>query len=256
MPQVAFRLGAEPVFTYTVLVYLGLLTAVLLLAREGWRRGWGRLRVLEMLAWAVVPGVLGGRAAYVLETWLAVPGQVGHLAQPWGDGLSLPGGILAGAGGLAILAAWHGRSFGEFLGAAAPGAALAQAMGWLGAAAHGAQAGLAVVPRPWWAPVMRDLYGQALPRFPLQYLAAVLCLGAWALISWQLRSDWARVACFGLLTGWGICALLWGAEQRSVVWAGLSADQLGYALIGVLGAASALAVPRRRTMLRRAKSLP
>ena len=241
MPQVAFRLGAEPVFTITVLMYLGLLSGVFLLAREGLRRGWRRLQALELCAWAIVPAVLGGRAACVLESWLAEPSQWGHWSQPWGDGLSLPGALVAGAAGLAMFAGLRrGLSYWEICGAAVPGLALGQALGWLGAAAHGAWAGVPISPARPWAPLMRDLYGTVLPRFPLQYLAAALSLGVWALIHTRVRSDRGRVACYALVTGWGVGALLFAAERRVAVAAGLSAGQIGYALIGLAGVVLAL----------------
>ena len=70
MPQVAFRIGNEPFFTYTLLVYLGVLAAAGALAWEGRRRGWGPGRALEVLVSAVVPGVLGGPRVCVTErTW-------------------------------------------------------------------------------------------------------------------------------------------------------------------------------------------
>ena len=109
MPQVAFRIGNEPFFTYTLLVYLGVLAAAGALAWEGRRRGWGPGRALEVLVSAVVPGVLGGRLTVALGLW-AGDGASGSLfRQPWGDGLSFPGSLLAGALGLGVLSALWGR---------------------------------------------------------------------------------------------------------------------------------------------------
>ena len=118
-----------------------------------------------------------------------------------------------------------------------PGLALAQALGWLGAAAHGAGAGIAL-PLAWrWAPHMRDLYGVVVPRFPLQYLAAALSLLTWALLTWAVRRDSARVACYLLLTGWGLVPLGWGLERRVPVLAGLTAEQVACLALGLAGLA-------------------
>ena len=242
MPVVAFRIGNEPFFTYTLLVDLGLVAAVAMLACEGRRRGWSEWRVIEALAWALVPAIGGGRLAYVAGQWLADPSQAGQWRQPWGDGLSFPGALIAGALGLAVLAAWRRRSYLELLGAIVPGLALGQALGWLGAAAHGVSAGMPMLAAWRWAPHLRDLYGVVLPRFPLQYGAALLSLVAWAVIIWgRLANDRERVACYALFTGLGLSALSWGLERRPSVLAGLSLEQALYLALGLAGLAIGLA---------------
>ena len=238
MPVVAFRLGTEPFFTYSLLVDLGLLAALAALVLEGRRRGWSGDQTLEVLAWALVPAVGSGRLTYVIVQWLADPAQTWQLRQPWGDGLLFPGALLGGALGLGILAAWCRRSYWELVGAVVPGLALGQSFGWLGAAAQGAQAGLAL-PACRWAPHLRDVYGIVLPRFPLQYLAAALSLATWSLLTWRLSGDRERLACYALLTGWGVPALLWGLERRLILVAGLSLEQIGYLALGWAGLALA-----------------
>ncbi len=242
MPVVAFRIGNEPFFTYTLLIDLGLIAAVAILALEGRRRGWGGWQVIEVLTWALVPAIGGGRLAYVASQWLADPAQVGQWRQPWGDGLSFPAALVAGALGLAVLAAWRRRSYVELLGAVAPGLALGQALGWLGAAVHGVSAGVPVLAAWRWAPHLRDLYGVVLPRFPLQYGAALLSLATWAAITWgHLATDRERVACYALCTGLGLSALGWGLERRLSMLAGLSLEQMAYLALGLAGLALALA---------------
>jgi len=235
MPVVAFRIRGEPVYTYSLLLALGLLLAVLALALEGRRRGWRDAQVLEVLAWALVPAVLGGRLAYVLALGFDGGPHLRSLVHPWGEGLLFPGALLGGALGLGTLAAWRRRRYVELLGAVAPGLALGQALGWLGAAVHGTAAGV-----PWravrWAPQLRDLHGIVLPRFPLQYLAAGLGLVTFALLAWERQGrDARRVACYALLTGWGLLGLSWGLERRVPVLAGLSAEQAGYLALGLAG---------------------
>ena len=395
MPVVAWRLGREPLFTYTVLLELGLLVAVVLLHLEARRRGWHSWQVLEVLVWALIPGLAGGRLFYLLGDAIAEAAMPWSARQPWGGGLSLPGALLAGAAGLGLLAAlrggvyvlpslfegegegekphgrppngrcecpslvgmpahaqespltltlsppeaqgrtawfaqtvkflrrgttptpspaptavgagkrvnggcWRaakppahtpqegtplsraaaGKGLGDgvapanrgrvrefcnlsaheppgerkrtrppvlahcggawlaVLGAVVPGLALGQALGWLGAAAHGAAAGLPQPPSVWWAPHLRDLYGVIVPRFPLQYLAAVLSVFTWAILSWgRLRSDGERVACYASLTGLGLLALSFGLDRRQPVLAGLSLDQIAWLVIGLAGLA-------------------
>lgn len=241
IPLVAFRVGSRPFYTYTLLVDLGLLAAVALLAREGNRRGWSALEVLEVLAWALVPAMLAGRAAYAVGLGV-LPWQL----EPWGEGLSFAASLAGGAAGLAVLAALRRRSYWQLAGAVVPGLALGQALGWLGAAAHGVSAGVAMPPTTWWAPHLRDLYGSELPRFPVQYLAALLSLGVGAAIAGRRLGDSGRVACYALGVGWGMALLSRQCERWQPLLAGLSLDQAIYMALGVAGAAILLGL----TMLR------
>ncbi len=245
MSLVAFRIGSEPFFTYSLLVILGLFAATALLAVEGRRRGWAGDQVLEVLVWALVPAIVGGRLVYMAAHWADYAAAPWQPFTPWGDGISFPGALSSGALGLAALAAWRRLPYTGLLGAVVPGLALGQAFGWLGAAAHGAWAGLALPAAIRWAPYMRDLYGIILPRFPLQYLAAGLSLVTFALTWGSPRSDSRRIALYALLTGWGLAALAWGQDARQPLVAGLSLEQLGYLAAGLAGLGIALAGKRR-----------
>lgn len=248
MPLVAFRVGSVPFYTYTLLVDLGLLVATAGLTLEGRRRGWSAAAIFEVLVWALVPGLAIGRAVYAASLGLP-PWQL----QPWGDGFSFAAALAGGAAGLAVLAALRRQSYWPLVGSAVPGLALGQALGWLGAAAHGVAAGIVQPPAAWWAPRLRDVYGVELARFPVQYLAALLSLAAWATMHrWRLR-DGGRAACYALLTGLGL-ALLAGQMERNLpllaasgqpVAAGLSLDQVLYLALGLAGLAM-LAVGLRR----------
>ncbi len=238
MSLVAFRLGSAPFYTYTLLVDLGLLVAVTGLALEGHRRGWHPAETIEVLAWALVPALLAGRLAYIV-------GQGLWPAQPWGEGLSFAGALPGGALGLAVLAALRRRSYWSLVGALAPGLALGQALGWLGAAAHGASAGVALPPVTAWAPRLRDIYGIVLPRFPLQYLAAALSLVAFAVVAPRQLGDARRAAAYALLTGGGLAALAGQADRFQPWLAGLSLDQALYLAFALAGLATLLASLRQ-----------
>ena len=237
IPLVAWRFGSRPFYTYTLFLDLGLLIAVVGLTAEASRRGWSAAEVLEVLAWALVPGMLAGRAAYAAG--LGIP-----LWQwaPWGEGLSFAAALAGGALGLALLALVRRRSYPQLLGAVVPGLALGQALGWLGAAAHGVAAGAAMPTAAWWAPRLRDLYGTELPRFPVQYLAALASLAAWAIMArWRL-GDGERAACYAMVVGVSLALLSGRLEQWQPLLGGLSLDQALYAALGLAGLACAAAL--------------
>ncbi len=248
MPIVAFRIGADPFYTYSLSVALGLLTGALWLAVET-RRRWRGERSVELLAWALVPAVVGGRLSYLLAQGLGDAPFPRSLQTPWGEGLTFPGALVGGALGLAVFAALRRRPCLELLGLLAPGLALGQALGWLGAAAHGASAGVAM-PTSGWAPHLRDLYGVILPRFPLQYVACGLSLATWAVMVLGRLRGGQRVACYATLTGWGLAGLLAWRDGRQALLGGLSAEQMGYLGLGVAGLVVVAA--GRRRLARRA----
>jgi prolipoprotein diacylglyceryltransferase len=269
MPLVAYRIGNQPLFTYSLLMAGGLLAGVWVLSLEGQRRGWKSEQTLEVLAWTLVPAAVAGRLAYVvaqgiegllhpwgapaaslvqglLHPWGAPAASlVQGLLHPWGEGLLFPGALLGGAAGLAVLATWRRHPCLDLLGAVAPGLALGQTLAWLGAAVHGAGAGAALPADLGWGPLLRNLYGAVLPRFPLQYVASALSLLTWATLSRRLHGDRQRVACYALVTGWGLAGLETWREQHVALLAGLSAGQVGYLALGLLGLALLLAHLRR-----------
>jgi prolipoprotein diacylglyceryltransferase len=240
LPLVAWRIGVTPYYTYSLLMSLGLVLATLQLVLQARPRGWSGLHVLTILVCALLPGLAAGRLGY-----LAASGDPA-LLQPWGEGLSLPAALLGGALGLAVLALLRRESPLTLWGAVAPGLALGSACGWLGAAAHGAVAGIAL-PLTWrWAPRLRDLYGLVLPRLPLQYLACAASLGLWALLTWRIRSDAGRAAAFSLLDGALLALLDLGRATRQPLALGLTADQLAALALGLLGLGVIVAHVRRR----------
>lgn len=246
MSLVAFRIGSEPVFSYSVLLALGLLVGVLDLALETARRGWPDERALEIMAWALVPAALAGRLAYVAALGSTGDLHLGQLVRPWGAGLLFPAVVAGGALGLAGLAAWRRLRWLELAGAALPGLAFGQALGWLAAAVHGSAAGVPI-PVALWGLQLRNLYGTVVPRFPVQYIAALLSLLAWGLMVRRLPGDRERAACYSLLTGWGFLGLDWWREDRTVALAGLSVEQVCYLALGMLGLALLTAPLWRRS---------
>jgi len=218
------------------------------LAREGHRRGWRPAATLEVLLWGLGPALAVGRVVY-----LAGLGLAPWPSHPWGDGFSFAGALAGGAMGLAGLVLMRRRQscegsepshdcrhFVALAGAVVPGLTLAQALGWLGAAAHGVSAGVPLGPAAWWAPPLRDLYGVVLPRFPVQYLAVALSLVAWACMVGGRLGDRERIVCYAAVTGLGLTALMGHVERHQALIAGLSLDQALHLALGLAGLAYGL----------------
>jgi prolipoprotein diacylglyceryl transferase len=112
------------------MIALGVIAGVWLTGRRLETKGQGtREDASSMAVWAVVAGVIGSRIYHVITDWSTFKDDLGRIPQLWRGGLGIPGGILFGA--LAAIWAFKRRGISPAVGlsAAAPGLALAQAIG-------------------------------------------------------------------------------------------------------------------------------
>ena len=172
MHPVLLRWGRYPLYTYSALLWLGILIAVGYALWKGRRAGYGDLLVLDGALWALAGGLIGARAAYVIPNWADYAGSLAALFDFWGGGLVFQGGLLGGALMLLLYSLYAQVPFLRLADLAAPAVALAQGLGWAGALIHGANYGVILrSPLSMWLP---DLYGIYGPRLPTQLLACML----------------------------------------------------------------------------------
>lgn len=128
-------LGPFPIRGYAMSILAGIVVAVWITQRRLTARGDTRGVVLDIAAWAVPFGILGGRIYHVITTPQPYFGEGGN---PWAAFKIWEGGPgIWGAVALGVVGAWIGaRRAGVpllmFLDAAAPGYAVAQALGRFG----------------------------------------------------------------------------------------------------------------------------
>jgi len=126
----ALTIGPLSIHAYGLMIALGVIAAVWLTGRrlEAKRQG-TREDASSMAVWAVIAGVIGSRLYHVATDWSSFEDDLGRIPQLWRGGLGIPGGILFGA--LAAMWAFKRRGIKPAVGltAAAPGLALAQAIG-------------------------------------------------------------------------------------------------------------------------------
>lgn len=130
-----WHLGPLPIRGYAMSILAGIVFAVWLTQRRLSARGYAPGVALDISAWAVPFGILGGRLYHLITTPQPYFGEGGN---PWNafkiyeGGLGIWGAIALGALGAFIGARKHGVRFADFADAAAPGVAVAQAMGRVG----------------------------------------------------------------------------------------------------------------------------
>ena len=128
----AFQLGPLTIRFYALAILAGILVGVWLTARRLRSRGGTTAQTLDIVAWAVPFGIVGGRLYHVItdNQLYFGPGK-----DPWGalriweGGLGIWGAVALGLVGAGIGARRAGVPFAAFADAAAPGLLLAQGLG-------------------------------------------------------------------------------------------------------------------------------
>ena len=171
MHPTLFTIGRFSIPTYTVLLDLGLILALVLTYYEGKRQFDRGALALDFGLWVVIGGILGGRIAYVLANWSAFSEDWVSVFRIWEGGLSFHGAVLGGLLVMLLFAYLRRRdgqpaSFWQLADLLTPGLALGIAFGWaaclMGGCAYGALGegfGYAILP---------DLYGVEASRFATQ----------------------------------------------------------------------------------------
>ena len=127
-----WHLGPLPVRAYALSILAGIVVAVWITGRRLVDRGHPAEKAIDISAWAVPFGIVGGRLYHLITTPQPYFGEGGHPIKAfyiWEGGLGIWGAIALGAVGAWLGARRHGVSFHDFVDAAAPGVAVAQALG-------------------------------------------------------------------------------------------------------------------------------
>ena len=133
--QSVWYLGWFPVRAYAMCILAGIIVAVWITQRRLAGRGGKPGQALDVAVWAVPFGIVGGRLYHVLSSPQAYFGEGGHplnALKIWEGGLGIWGGLALGILGIWIGCRRLGVSFLHFADAAAPGVAVAQAIGRFG----------------------------------------------------------------------------------------------------------------------------
>ncbi|MGD2078316.1 MAG: prolipoprotein diacylglyceryl transferase [Chloroflexota bacterium] len=175
MHPILARYGPFFLYSYTVIMALGLAAGIGLAAWLARRReqpisGW-----FDALLAVLIAGLVGGRAGFVIANLTYFADRPGEIALVWQGGLSYHGALLGGLMGLLVWSAWKRRSFFQFAGLLAASMVLVSAFGWFACymegCAYGREAtfGFLVSDLP-------DSYGVFALRYQTQLTGVALCL--------------------------------------------------------------------------------
>jgi len=139
-----WHLGPFPLRAYALCILAGIAVAVWVTGRRLVDRGHASEKAIDISAWAVPFGIVGGRLYHVLTTpdpYFGEGGNPLHALYIWQGGLGIWGAIALGTLGAWIGARRHGVPLLDYADAAVPGVALAQALGrwgnWFNNELHG-----------------------------------------------------------------------------------------------------------------------
>jgi len=128
-------LGPVPIRAYAMCILLGIVAAVWIAGRRLVPRGGTPGQALDVAAWAVPFGIVGGRIYHIITTpqpYFGAGGNPANMVRIWEGGLGIWGAISLGALGAWIGCRRSGVRFADFADALAPGLLVAQAIGRFG----------------------------------------------------------------------------------------------------------------------------
>lgn len=252
MYPILFRVSGHPIYSYTVLLDVGLLLG---LAVAWWQaRRLAALRepgvVVDAAFWGVLGGVIGGRAGYVLAQREYFTYHPKEVWQVWQGGLSWHGAFL---GGVVALLTWHTLRAWltprppdgsprrlpppllALTDALAPGLALGSVFGWIGCFLAGV--GHGVVSYGSLTYDLPDLYGVYARRFATQPLGAAWSLLVFVLLLLLGRRSWRGFSTFVylFLAFGGDLLLGFTRADETLCWGAWRAGQAVDAVLAALG---------------------
>ena len=127
-----FHLGPLAPRWYGILLAVGILIAILVTRRQLALRERDPALAGEVAIWAVPCGVIGARLYHIATDWSAFSGHLADIPRIQQGGLGIYGALLGGALGAYVGARRAGVPLLVILDCAAPGVALAQAIGRFG----------------------------------------------------------------------------------------------------------------------------
>ena len=129
MYPILARYGSLFIYSFTVILALGVLLATLLTARL--ERTRPALAWFDALLAVFIAALLGGRFGFIIGQWSYFQENPSEIWQIWQGGLSYHGALFAGLAALVLWTRSYGRSFYKYAALFSPGLALVIVFGWL-----------------------------------------------------------------------------------------------------------------------------
>ncbi|MDX1414895.1 MAG: prolipoprotein diacylglyceryl transferase [Candidatus Promineifilaceae bacterium] len=173
MVPILARYGSIFIYSYTVLLGLGILVGIVLTAR--WAKESDVDQWFDALLLLLAVAIVGGRLGYVIFRWDYFQEQVSETWQIWQGGLSYLPALLAGITGLYLWSLFKQHSFFEIAGLFSPALVLTVVFGWAACWMEGCAYGQEAAAGPLTTDLPDDLGVYSL-RYHSQAIGLVLTL--------------------------------------------------------------------------------
>jgi phosphatidylglycerol:prolipoprotein diacylglycerol transferase len=184
------RYGSIFIYSFTVILALGVILAVLLTARLA--RAHPASAWFDALLVSFAAALVGARLGYVIGQWSYFREYPGQILQFTQGGLSYYGALLAGLAALFLWTRAYGRSFYPYAALFSPGLALVTAFGWAACWFDSCAYGRETMIGPLSAD-LADEFGVFALRYQTQLIGLLFSLAAFFLILWLFRRVSAAV---------------------------------------------------------------
>lgn len=127
--RVAFSLGSMEIYWYAVIIATGFMLAMIFAFKNAKRFGIDGDRIVDVIFFAMVFGIIGARAYYVAFQWDMYKDNIMEIFNIRGGGLGFYGGIIGGVIGLVIGCRLRGQKILPFLDLAGGAVLIGQGIG-------------------------------------------------------------------------------------------------------------------------------
>ncbi len=181
MLPILTRYGSIFIFSYTVVLALGVVLALLLTAHLQKREPLPEWFDAALVVFAAA--VAGGRFGFVIAQWTYFQENRAEIGHIWQGGLSYYGALFAGLAALSIWTRVSDRDYYRYAALFSPGAALIVAFGWAACWFDGCAYGLETTLGPL-AADLPDEFGVFALRYQTQLIGLALSLLTFAIVLW------------------------------------------------------------------------
>lgn len=97
MSKIAFHIGIIEIHWYSIMIVLGILTAIFLIYKEAKRHDINKEFLTNLIFYVLLFGIIGARIYYVIFNFDEYAYDLLEIFKVWHGGLAIHGGIIAGA---------------------------------------------------------------------------------------------------------------------------------------------------------------
>lgn len=132
MRAILFNIFGIKIYSYGLMIAIGILTAIILFTKKTKDKGYNEDKIFDMLMLTVISGIIGGKILFIITEWKYVISDPSIILKEFGYGFVIYGAIIGGSLAVIIyckINKWNILEIGDLL---IPCVAMAQGFGRIG----------------------------------------------------------------------------------------------------------------------------